>query len=254
MSKRNKTLDWQPLAWSALTIILVLIAWYLVTASGAVRPIFLPSPGSTLEAVWGMIIDGRFFRALMFSFARIATATILATIIGSFIGIAMGVSKACDSLFSPVIQPLRYLPITALIPLLILWFGIGETMRITFLFFGIVFYFIPLVRNAIRSVPQHFIDVARGFGATPLTVIQRVYIPHALPQIFDGLIVINGIGWTYVVLAEIINAQEGLGYLISIAGRLQQSDEVFAGLILIAFVAIASDRLLQWFRNTYFFW
>ena len=149
---------------------------------------------------------------------------------------------------------MRYLPITAVIPLLVLWLGIGETMKITFLFFGIVFYFIPLVSNAVRSTPREYLDVAKSFGAKFEILIKRVYWPNALPQIFDGLIVINGIGWTYVILAEIINARDGLGYLISIAGRLQRSDEVFAGLILIAAVAIGSDHILRYIRQKYFFW
>jgi NitT/TauT family transport system permease protein len=127
-------------------------------------------------------------------------------------------------------------------------------MKITFLFIGIVFYFIPLVANAVQGVPTEFLDVAKMLGAKKIDVIRRVYIPHALPQIFDGLIVINGIGWTYVILAEIINSRGGLGYLVSIAGRLQRTDEVFAGLLLIMFIAIASDRLLHYMRRRYFFW
>lgn len=85
-------------------------------------------------------------------------------------------------------------------------------------------------------------------------LITRVYWPFALPQVFDGLIIINGIGWTYVILAEIVNARDGIGYLLSVAGRLQRSDEVFAALILIAVVAVGSDRLLRWIRNRSFGW
>jgi NitT/TauT family transport system permease protein len=127
-------------------------------------------------------------------------------------------------------------------------------MKILFLFIGIVFYFIPLVANAIRTAPLEYIDVARGLGATEGQIMKKVYWPHALPQIFDGLIVVNGIGWTYVILAEIVNARDGLGYMINIAGRLQKSDEVFAGLLLIALVAIASDKFLHFIKKRYFFW
>lgn len=242
------------LPFSLLSLALILLAWYIVTATGYVRPIFLPSPIATAKALWELLISGIFFKALLVSFTRIAVATFFAAIVGVILGLSMGISKKVESFFSPITQPLRYLPITAIIPLLVLWLGIGETMKITFLFFGIVFYFIPLVSNAVRSTPREYLDVAKSFGAKFEILIKRIYWPHALPQIFDGLIVINGIGWTYVILAEIINARDGLGYLISIAGRLQRSDEVFAGLILIAGVAIGSDHILRYIRQKYFFW
>ena len=203
---------------------LVVLIWYAVTVTGYIQPIFLPSLGATFRALWKLLVSGIFFRALIISFARIAIATILAVVAGAAVGVCMGVSHKMESFFSPIIEPLRYLPITALIPILVLWFGIGETMKIMFLFLGIVFYFIPLVRNAIRSTPQEYIDIAKSFGAKFGVLARDIYWLHALPQIFDGIIVVNGIGWTYVILAEIINAREGLGYLINIAGRLQRSN------------------------------
>jgi ABC-type nitrate/sulfonate/bicarbonate transport system permease component len=242
------------LSLGALSVGVVLLLWYISTAGGNIRPIFLPTPAATGKALWDLLVSGLFFKALLASLGRILVATAIAVVIGGLIGIAMGVSKRIDALLSPITQPLRYLPITALIPLLVLWFGIGETMKIIFLFFGVVFYFIPLVRNAVRTTPQEYIDVARSFGASRMTIVRKVYWPHALPQMFDGLIVINGIGWTYVILAEIINARNGLGYLINIAGRLQRSDEVFAGLFLVAMVAIVSDRILHAVRERFFFW
>lgn len=232
----------------------ILIIWYLVSVSGLVRPIFLPSPHDTFSSLVELIISGKFFKAFIISFTRILVATFFASIVGSIIGVLMGFSKKVEAILSPITQPLRYLPITALIPLLVLWFGIGESMKVFFLFIGIVFYFIPLVRNAIRTVSIDHVDTARSFGASKWFIIKKIYWPHSLPQIFDGLIVVNGIGWTYVVLAEIINAKEGIGYLINIAGRLQRSEEVFAALILIALVAIGSDRLLHYIRDKYFFW
>jgi len=241
--------------WSLASITLIFLIWYAITTTGYIRPIFLPSPASTMEALWELLISGVFLKALLISFMRIAVATIFAVVLGVILGFSMGLSKKIESFFRPITEPLRYLPITAILPLLILWFGIGETMKVIFLFLGIVFYFIPFVSNTVRSTPHIYLDVAKSFGAKKLGIlIKRVYWPHALPKIFDVLIVINGIGWTYVILAEIINARDGLGYLINIAGRLQKSDEVFAGLILIAVVAIGSDHILRHIRNKYFFW
>ena len=241
--------------WKLLSLTIVFAIWYVITTTGYIRPIFLPSPAATIEALWRLLVSGLFLKALIVSFTRIAIATVFAVVFGVILGFSMGISKKVESFFSPITEPLRYLPITAIVPLLVLWFGIGESMKIIFLFFGIVFYFIPFVSNAVRSTPQIYLDVAQSFGAKKLGIlIKKVYWPYALPKIFDVLIVINGIGWTYVILAEIINARDGLGYLINIAGRLQRSDEVFAGLILIAAVAIGSDHLLRRIRNKYFFW
>jgi ABC-type nitrate/sulfonate/bicarbonate transport system permease component len=244
----------KPWVLNLASIFAVLLLWQGVSALGLVRPIFLPSLSSTLQALWQLLSSGRFFIALGSSFYRIVIATALALVVGSAIGVVMGASKTAENLLSPLTQTLRYLPITALIPLLIVWFGIGNEMKIIFLFLGIVCYFIPLVNNAIRTVPQEYIDVARAFGAKPWAIIRKVYWPHALPQIFNGLIVVNAIGWNYVILAEIINSRNGLGYLINLAGRLQRSNEVFAGLILIAAVAISSDQILRAIQRKKLFW
>lgn len=239
---------------SFLTIFVLILIWYFVAAAHFFPRIFLPSPADTFKSLWELLVSGKFFKALFISFLRIGVATALAVTVGALIGALIGKSRYAAAILRPIIQPARYLPLTALLPLLILWFGIGETMKVFFLFTGIVFYFIPLVANAIQTAPIEYIDVARGLGATERQLIKKVMWPHALPQIFDGLIVINGMGWTYVILAEIVNAKNGLGYLINIAGRLQRSDEVFAGLILISLVAIASDRFLSFIRHKYFFW
>jgi NitT/TauT family transport system permease protein len=239
---------------SFLSVTIIFLGWYIVTAVGYIRPIFLPSPTATAKALWELLASGIFFKAFLVSFTRIVIATIFASVVGVVLGLSMGISKKAESFFNPITQPLRYLPITAIIPLLIVWFGIGEMMKVVFLFLGIVCYLIPLVRNAVHSTPREYLDVAASFGAKFKTLVIHVYWPHALPQIFDGIIVANSIGWNYVILAEIINAREGLGYLIHLAGRLSRSDEVFAGLILIAAVAIGSDYILRQIRNKYFFW
>ncbi len=127
-------------------------------------------------------------------------------------------------------------------------------MKIIFLFIGVIFYLIPLIANAVHNIKKEYILVANDLGLSARETVQRVVWPAVLPHIWDSIIVVNGIGWTYVVLAEMINAKEGLGYLISISGRLQRSPDVFAGLLFITIVALISDRLLRFVRNKYFSW
>lgn len=217
-------------------------------------PIFLPSPTRVFESLVTLIVNGKFFTALLASLGRVVGATFLAALVGIPIGIGIGFSSFFERLTRVVVEPMRYVPITALLPLMILWFGIGEMMKVLFLFLGIIFYLIPLVANAVHNIKKEHRLVAEDLGLSQWETIQKVIWPAALPQIWDSLIIIDGIGWTYVVLAEIINAKSGLGYLISISGRLQRSADVFAGLILITLVALLFERLLRGIKKKYFFW
>ncbi|MBI4599796.1 ABC transporter permease [Candidatus Uhrbacteria bacterium] len=237
-----------------LGAVAVLAVWSGLTYTGIVSPIFLPSPTKVGASMIQLIISGKFFIALMYSFARIATATALAALVGIPLGILVGFSRTFERFTFIIFEPMRYVPISALLPLMILWFGIGEQMKIMFLFIGIIFYLIPLIANAVHNIKKEYLLVADDLGLSAQETVRRVVWPAILPHIWDSIIVVNGLGWTYVVLAEMINAKEGLGYLISISGRLQRSSDVFAGLLFITIVALISDRLLRFFRNKYFSW
>ena len=152
------------------TIVTVVVIWYFVAQANFFPAIFLPTPKATFGSLWALIVSGKFFHALLISSLRIIGATILAVIIGAVVGVLMGMSKKIEALLMPITQPIRYLPITALLPLFILWFGIGEAMKVMFLFVGIVFYFIPFVANAIRTTPLEYIEVARGLGANVIAL------------------------------------------------------------------------------------
>lgn len=235
-------------------LIIVIGLWSVLSYSNIVSKIFLPTPIQVARSLGHFLASGKFFIALGYSFTRILVATLLAALVGVPIGIITGYSFKIRKTMMVLLEPMRYLPITAVLPLLILWLGIGELMKVMFLFFGIVFYLVPLVTNAVDQVRKEYLLVSKDLGLTAWETIRNVIWPAALPQIWDSIIVVNGIGWTYVVLAEIINAKNGLGYLINIAGRLQRSADVFAGLILITLVALLSDRVLRFIRNKYFFW
>lgn len=239
---------------SVLGIVCVGILWSIVTYTGFVSPIFLPNPTQVGISLFTFIITGKFITALMYSLGRVVSATALAAIIGIPIGMVAGFFKPFERFTFIIFEPMRYVPITALLPLMILWFGIGEVMKIMFLFIGIIFYLIPLIANAVRNMRKEYLLVADDLGLSGWETISKVVWPATLPQVWDSIIVINGIGWTYVVLAEIINAKNGLGYLISISGRLQRSADVFAGLVFITIVALLSDRILRFIRNRYFSW
>jgi len=239
---------------SLLAVIVLLGIWFFVGYYGLIGPLFLPTPRAVLISLLDLVRTKEVFFALGTSIGRIWLAMILTIVIGFPLGVLMGSFPTVDAFLEPLTQPMRYIPLTALLPLFILWFGIGTNMKVAFLFAGTVFYFVPLVRNAIRGVPEGYVEVGLDIGLSRWEITRKILIWAALPQIWTGLVVCNAIGWTYVVLAEIINPENGIGYEISIAGRLQRTDQVFAYIVIISSVALLSDRALNAIGRKYIDW
>jgi ABC-type nitrate/sulfonate/bicarbonate transport system permease component len=148
---------------------------------------------------------------------------------------------------------LRFLPISALVPLTIVWFGIEETQKITFLFMGTVVYLLPLVVEAVEKVDEVYLQTATTLGASRWQIVSLVLVPASLPSIGEALRVMNGIGWTYVILAEVINAPYGLGALITVAGKRSHVDQIFALVLVILVIGVLSDQILRWINHRLFF-
>ncbi len=146
-----------------------------------------------------------------------------------------------NRLFEPIVAPLRYMPISAFIPLLILWFGIYEKEKIAFLFLGVFVYLLPVVVSAIRVVPDELVQTALTLGASRGQVVRTVLLPAALPEIFDSFRVMNAISWTYVILAEAVNPEHGLGYMVELARTHQKASWSFAGLLVIGGIGLLTD-------------
>ena len=169
-------------------------------------------------------------------------------------GILRGASPRVDAVLSPLVDPFRSAPVSALLPIMVMWFGIGEGMKIAFLFVGSIVYLTPLVRDAIRSVPEQYLIAAKDIGATQLECITKVLLPLAMPRIMDAIIVGVSVSWTYITVAEYVNAQEGLGQLIANAKRLSAMDQVFAGIIVIMAVALLTYQALMWLKQSLYKW
>lgn len=231
--------------------------WCLSTYSGYVKPLFLPTPTGIWEGYVEFYQRQWLLSAVVRSVWRVTRSMILAAAVGIPIGAAMGAFPTIDALLRRIVNACKSVPTTGLIGLIILWFSIGDPAKIAFLFLGAIFYMVTLVRSAVLAVNQEYVRVAIDLGATPLQVMWRVLLPGALPQIWDAVAVCNGIMWTYIVLAEFINSSEdqlGLGYLLYIGGRAQQSGEVFAALILIAVISAGTDACLGAVRRRFLTW
>ncbi|MCA1587094.1 MAG: ABC transporter permease subunit [Acidobacteria bacterium] len=170
------------------------------------------------------------------------------------LGVLMGAFDPINRFFEPIMAPLRYMPISAFIPLLILWFGIYEKQKIAFLFLGVFVYLLPVVVTAIRLVPEELVQTALTLGATQFQVIRTVLVPAALPEIFDSFRVMNAIAWTYVILAEAVNPEYGLGYMVELARTHQKASWSFAGLLVIGGIGLLTDFLIRVLSGALFRW
>ncbi len=250
----------QPLARSTGFVVglvlpaVVLGAWCIATYGGLAPPDFLPSPSETAKGTLQLFIEHDLARAIWVSTQRILIAFLLASAIALPLGVLMGAFEPINRLFEPIVSPLRYMPISAFIPLLILWFGIYESQKVAFLFLGVFVYLLPVVVSAIRAVPDELVQTALTLGATRLQVIRTILVPAALPEIFDSFRVMNAISWTYVILAEAVNAQGGLGYMVDLAYRHQKASWSFAGLLVIGGIGLLTDLVIRSVSGILFGW
>ncbi|MBN2371608.1 MAG: ABC transporter permease [Vicinamibacteria bacterium] len=232
----------------------VLAAWCIASYGGLAPPDFLPSPTEVLRGTLQLFIEHDLWSAIWISTRRIGIAFLLASAVALPLGVLMGAFEPINRLFEPIMAPLRYMPISAFIPLLILWFGIYESEKIAFLFIGVFVYLLPVVVQAIRAVPDELVQTARTLGASKLQVVFTVLVPSSLPEIFDSFRVMNAISWTYVILAEAVNPEHGLGYMVELARTHQKAAWSFAGLIVIGGIGLLTDFLIRTLSSMIFRW
>jgi ABC-type nitrate/sulfonate/bicarbonate transport system permease component len=240
-------------------VVTVLVLWALVTGLDLISQNRLPSPWRVGRALSYLAWDGDLGRSLLltataWSVGRVLAAGLLVVAIGIPIGVLMGASTRINAALSPLIDPFRSAPVVALLPIMVMWFGIGEWMKILFLFAGAVVFLIPMVRDAIQAVPQAYWVSARDLGATHWEAVRHAVLPMAMPRIADAVIVAISVMWTYITVAEYVNAQEGLGQLIQNARRFSAMDQVFAGIIVIIALALITYQGMRYAKARLYPW
>lgn len=233
---------------------LVMTLWCVLSYGDIVSDSFLPSPTEVLRGFLQLTFEKNLGAAVLTSTKRITLAFLLAAAVALPLGVAMGAFEPVNRFFEPVMAPLRFMPISAFIPLLIVWFGIDEAQKVAFLFLGVFVYLLPVVVTAIRAVPQEYVDTAYTLGASKWQVVKTVLVPAALPEIVDSFRVMNAIAWTYVILAEAVNPGTSLGYLIQLAYTHAKPHWSFAGLVVIGGVGLLTDALLRGLSAILFRW
>jgi NitT/TauT family transport system permease protein len=228
--------------------------WCALSYGGIVPRIILPSPSDVLRAFPVLHFEEALVRSAFASLRRVSLGFLLSALVAIPLGLLMGTFPALKHFFSPILDPLRFLPISALVPLFIVWFGIDELQKVVFLFVGTFVYMLPLVVEAVENVDEVYLQTATTLGASKSQLIRHVLIPGSLPAIGEALRVMNGIGWTYVILAEVINARYGLGALITVAGKRSHVDQIFALVVVILVIGVVTDQILRFVNRQLFAW
>ena len=228
--------------------------WCVLSYGDLVRSDFLPSPGAVLVAASTGLNDGSLLVNTWTSLAEIMSGFVLASILAVPLGILMGSFKIVEAAIEPLTNFVRYLPVSALIPLLILWVGIDMWEKVTVIFIGTFFQQLIMIADVSRNVPQDLLDVSYTLGATRRTVVGRVLIPATMPGVMDTLRVTLGWAWTYLVVAELVAANKGLGYFILNSMRGLFTDQIFLGIMVIGLLGLISDRLFELLRNRMLPW
>ncbi len=234
---------------SLCTIGVLLLVWWLVTAMGWVKPLFVPSPQAIVDKFIAISSDGftgtPLWRHVLISTGRVFGAFLLACVIGIPLGLAMGISPMIRGIFDPPIEFYRPIPPLAYLPLMIIWFGIGETSKILLIFLSV---FAPVAlgaRAGVRSAAIEQIHAAYSFGATRWQVLRYIILPSAMPEILTAMRIGVGFGWTTLVAAEMVAATEGIGYMVLSASQFLQTAIVIMGIIVIAAIAYLFDLLMR---------
>lgn len=235
-------------------VITPLLAWWALTASQAVNPVFLPSPQDVLRAGQELIVSGELAADTLATVRRVVLGFGLAVLVSVPLGLLIGSFRAGEALFEPLLALLRYLPASAFIPLLLIWLGLGEPSKVGLLFIGTVFFNTLMTADVVRLVPRELIQVSYTLGANRREVLRKVIFPHALPGMIDAMRVNAAAAWNFVVVAELVASTSGLGYRIVRSQRFLQTGRIFAVLIVIGLIGLALDLSFRKLRSSVAGW
>ena len=226
---------------AAVSLLLALAVWSALSYGHVVDPLFLPTPTGVLGAAGREIHDGTLWSEMGASVYRISTGFLISTLLAVPIGLIMGTYKIGESFFEPPIDLIRYMPAVAFVPLAIIWGGVGDVEKFMILFIGTFFQEVLLIMDNVKAVPRTLIDVAYTFGLKQWEVLLRVVLPAALPGIVDTLRITMGWAWTYLVVAELVAAEPGLGFRIMQAERFFDTSTIILGILVIGLLGLTID-------------
>lgn len=248
-SQYSSRLEWVV---SILSSMGFLLLWQGIAQLELLPRQFLPTPWSVGVALYQMLTDSAFLTDIAVSVARVWVAFLLSAVVAIPLGILMSSYRVVGAASEPIIDFIRYLPVPALVPLLIIWLGVGEVSKIAVLWMGTFFQLVLLVADDAKRVPREFVEIGFTVGAKPSEVVRDIIFRSMLPNMVDSLRITLGWCWTYLIIAEIVASNSGVGYFIWSMRRFVKTPEVMAGILTIGMIGLLSDQLFRLVHRWYF--
>jgi NitT/TauT family transport system permease protein len=237
-----------------LFFVLFFAGWAYLTLGGFVSKTFLADPLTMVANGYDLLVNQGFLFDIGMTVWRVVGGFVIAAAIGVPLGIAMGAYKPIEALLEPFVSFARYLPASAFVPLLILWAGIGETQKLLVIVIGAVFQIVLMVAVSVSGTRRDLVEAAYTLGAGDSGVVRRVLIPASAPDIGETLRLVLGWAWTYVIVAELIGASSGIGYMIINSQALLATGQIIFGIIVIGLIGLISDFAFKWLNRSLFAW
>jgi len=232
-------------ALAGIGLLVPLVLWTLLASYGAINKVFLPGPVDVALRLGRWWAEDDLAGDIGISTYRVVAGWALSALIALPLGLYIGTYRSVQALLEPLTDFIRYMPAVAFIPLVMLWIGIDERSKVAIIFIGTFFQMVLMVAEDVRRVPLAQIEAAQTMGATRTEIIEKVILASAKPALLDTLRITMGWAWTYLVVAELVAANSGLGYAIIKAQRFLQTDKIFAGILLIGAIGLAIDQAFR---------
>ncbi|MBB3221272.1 ABC transporter permease [Pseudoduganella umbonata] len=234
--------------------LLPFLAWAVVSMAGWVDPVFLPTPLQVVQRCADWFAEDGLAGDVAVSIGRVFGGFVASAVVALPVGVLIGTYAPARAVLGPLTDFSRYLPAVAFIPLIMLWVGIDESAKVAVIWIGTFFQMVLMVADDVARVPNAPVEAARTMGATNGEIVQHVLIPAARPAMLDTLRTSMGVAWTYLVVAELVAANSGLGFSILKAQRFLQTDKIFAGILLIGLIGLLTDQAFRWLHRRCFPW
>jgi NitT/TauT family transport system permease protein len=239
---------------ATVSFLIMLAFWSVLSYGGLVTPIFLPTPDKVLTSLFEQLGTSLFWDYIGISIFRVSAGFVLACIVAIPIGLFAGTFRYGEAFFEPVMEFIRYMPAVAFIPLIMVWAGIGEWAKVLLIFIGCFFQLVLMVAADTRLVSKELIQASFTLGASRWQAIQTVIIPAVQPKLLNTLRLMLGWAWTYLVVAELIAVNSGLGYFIMKAQRFLITENIFVGIFVIGLLGLISDRIFAFLNRRLYPW
>lgn len=239
-------------AFSAIGLGVLLLGWIVVEQLELLPKDFFPGPVGVIRAGLEMFGQQQFSLHVLASVGRIGFAFLISAALAVPLGLLMSSFKVTEASVEPIVDFIRYVPVPSLVPIFVLWTGIGETTKFLVLFFGTFFQLVLLIKDDADNVPRIYFDIARTLGASTRQLLRDVLVPYLLPQIYDRLRVTLGWCWTYLVIAELVAVNWGIGHAIKEAQRFNAADQLFVSFIVLGAIGLLTDLAMGWGHHKLF--